>query len=264
MVRYDPYTDSFIDNPTKETTATINLDAFPKSIIQMNVVEVSDASIEKIADAVVRKLTDRKTEPISHDDYVETENDHLKARCLNCNNAKACKEKHWEGCVYEPKDEKTCESCRHWKYIAREWQCETTKCQGYTPKTEPNSSEKPNNCEDDEYWKHLFIEVAEGRMSDAGANQAWYEYINHKDEPQTYITEDRDTQILDAWQVYHRSTTSVEDEPQTETEIAKAIVHKMIDDAVIAEDAYPDLRQKMHDAVERLDEYYPSEDERSE
>ena len=54
------------------------------------------------------------------------------------------------------------------------------------------------------------------------------------------------------------------DEPQTETEIAKAIVHKMIDDAVIAEDAYPDLRQRMHEAVERLDEYYPSEDERSE
>lgn len=34
------------------------------------------------------------------------------------------------------------------------------------------------------------------------------------DEPQTYITEDRDTQILDAWQVHHRaSTTAVEDEP---------------------------------------------------
>lgn len=64
MIRYDPYTDSFIDNPTTETTATINLDAFPKNIIQMNVVEVSDASIEKIADAVVRKLADRKTEPI--------------------------------------------------------------------------------------------------------------------------------------------------------------------------------------------------------
>lgn len=62
MVRYDPYTDSFIDNPTKETTATISLDAFPKSIIQMNVVEVSDESIEKIANAVVRKLADRKTE----------------------------------------------------------------------------------------------------------------------------------------------------------------------------------------------------------
>lgn len=54
------------------------------------------------------------------------------------------------------------------------------------------------------------------------------------------------------------------DEPQTETEIAKAIVHKMIDNSVIAEDAYPGLRQRMHEAVERLDEYYPSEDERSE
>lgn len=54
------------------------------------------------------------------------------------------------------------------------------------------------------------------------------------------------------------------DEPQTETEIAKAIVHKMIDNSVIAEDAYPDLRQRMHEAVERLDEYYPSEDGRSE
>ena len=37
------------------------------------------------------------------------------------------------------------------------------------------------------------------------------------DEPQTYITEDRDTQILDAWQVHNRNTTSaVEDEPQTD------------------------------------------------
>lgn len=62
MVRYDPYTDSFIDNPTKETTASISLDAFPKAIIQ-RVVEVSDESVEKIANAVVRKLTDRKTEP---------------------------------------------------------------------------------------------------------------------------------------------------------------------------------------------------------
>lgn len=49
----------------------------------------------------------------------------------------------------------------------------------------------------------------------------------------------------------------IKDEPQAETEIAKAIVHKMIDDAVIAEDAYPNLRQKMHDAV---DEYEPQPD----
>ena len=47
-------------------------------------------------------------------------------------------------------------------------------------------------------------------------------------------------------------------EPQMETEIARAIVHKMIDDAVIAEDAYPDLRKRMHDAV---NEYEPQTEE---
>ena len=50
-------------------------------------------------------MADRKTDPITHDDYIESENDYLEARCLNCNNAKACKEKHWDGCVYEPKYE---------------------------------------------------------------------------------------------------------------------------------------------------------------
>ena len=57
------------------------------------------------------------------------------------------------------------------------------------------------------------------------------------------------------------------DTPQTDaeiTELAKEIVHKMIDNSDIAEDAYPNLRQRMHEAVERLDEYYPSEHERSE
>ena len=101
-MRYDPVTDRFIDYSTKETTTsttgTININEFPKYTIQ-HIVEVSNESIEKIADAVVRKVTD-------------------------------CK------CVYEPKDEKTCETCEFWKYIAHEWQCETTKCQGYIPKIE--------------------------------------------------------------------------------------------------------------------------------
>ena len=96
-------------------------------------------------------VADRKTEPITHDDYIESENDYLEAMCLNCNNAKACKEKHWDGCVYEPKDEKTCETCRHWKYIAHEWQCEACKCQGYEPKDEPQTDvinpQEPTNDE---------------------------------------------------------------------------------------------------------------------
>ena len=64
-----------------------------------------------------------------------------------------------------------------------------------------------------------------------------------------------------------RESHEIADAPLTDaeiTELAKEIIHKMIDNSVIAEDAYPDLRQRMHEAVERLDEYYPSEDERSE
>ena len=77
-------------------------------------------------------------------------------------------------------------------------------------KTE-NSSEKPNNCETCKYGedKHRYAHICNERG--VGINN--YE---PKTEPQTYITEDRDTQILDAWQVNHRNTTSVEDEPQTE------------------------------------------------
>ena len=39
--------------------------------------------------------------------------------------------------------------------------------------------------EDDAYFLELMGAVERGEISDAGANQAWYEYINHKDEPHT-------------------------------------------------------------------------------
>ena len=42
----------------------------------------------------------------------------------------------------------------------------------------------------------------------------------------------------------------IADTTQTDYEIAKAIVHKAIDNTAIAEDVYPDLRQKLHDTVE--------------
>ena len=38
---------------------------------------------------------------------------------------------------------------------------------------------------DSEYYLELADAVMRGEISDAEANQAWYEYINHKDEPQT-------------------------------------------------------------------------------
>ena len=125
-------------------------------------------------------------------------------------------------------------------------------------KTE-NSSEKPNNCEHiteggvtcakypacDDCFDNPLNKVKGSERLVKGSEQT---------EPTGYNLSpvDKDINV--------RSKT----EPQTETEIAKAIVHKMIDNSVIAEDAYPDLRQRMHKAVERLDEYYPSEDERSE
>lgn len=60
MVRYDPYTDKFIDDGVGEPiSATIDIDKSSKGFTQVNVVEVSDASIEKIADAVARKLSER-------------------------------------------------------------------------------------------------------------------------------------------------------------------------------------------------------------
>ena len=59
------------------------------------------------------------------------------------------------------------------------------------------------------------------------------------------------------YRVEHEGTDRMLRDLMTDTtKIAKIIVHKMIDDADIAEDAYPDLRQKMHDAV---DEYEPQE-----
>ena len=65
IARYDPYTDSFVYEDSKTSingTATISLESFPKNIIQRNVVEVSDDSINKIAEAVVQKLIAEQTE----------------------------------------------------------------------------------------------------------------------------------------------------------------------------------------------------------
>lgn len=86
------------------------------------------------------------------------------------------------------------------------------------------------------------------------------------------LTEDMDSLLTDNPRVNVMAySEAIErkraDTPQTDaeiTEFAKEIVHEMIDNSVIADDAYPDLKQRMHEAVERLDEYYPSEDERNE
>ena len=36
---------------------------------------------------------------LNSEDELQTQ---LTAKCLECNNSKACKENHWDGCIYEP------------------------------------------------------------------------------------------------------------------------------------------------------------------
>ena len=74
-------------------------------------------------------------------------------------------------------------------------------------KTEPTISKMEQVDKDDAYFLELMGAVERGEISDAGANQAWYEYINHKDEPQTC-----DDCI---WSVCNYNK-AFEDEPQTD------------------------------------------------
>ena len=110
-------------------------------------------------------------------------------------------------------------------------------CMAYEPKDEPQTENPCDGCVCDD-GKHLMY-----CMNCKGI--AW------KTEP---------PKIEDKPHIVgkHADVTII-DEPQTDTEIAKAIVHKMIDDAVIAEDAYPDLRQRMHDAVDNYEPQTGSE-----
>ena len=75
-------------------------------------------------------------------------------RCKECKWAKANGTYQWCGrldstaritaddfCSYGERAEQTepstdCDTCKHWKYIAHEYQCEAIKCQGYEPSTD--------------------------------------------------------------------------------------------------------------------------------
>ena len=110
--------------------------------------------------------------------------------------------------------------------------------------TEPSNSEKPNNCEpkicDTCRYYNSYIPCGSTPDACKNADKFAEEFVDGlkklkpQTEPQTYC---------DNCMYLHCNY-----------ECAGEIVHKMIDDAVIAEDVYPDLRQRMHDAV---DEYEP-------
>ena len=65
MYRYDNYTDSFvrIDNEPNTGSTTVRVGVPLKESMIVQKTELTDECIDRIADAVVRKLADRKTEP---------------------------------------------------------------------------------------------------------------------------------------------------------------------------------------------------------
>ena len=65
MYRYDNYTDSFvrIDGEPNTGSTTVRVAVPLKEMAIVKKVELTDECIEKIADAVARKLADHKTEP---------------------------------------------------------------------------------------------------------------------------------------------------------------------------------------------------------
>lgn len=129
-----------------------------------------------------------------------------------------------------PKKEVSKIICKHClnanKYCQHHWDCPLlTEIMKFTDRKTENCSEKPNNCESKDESK-----------SCATCKYALGDWDGESNNCERCC----DTE--------HRFYEP-KGEPQMETEIARVIVHKMIDDAVIAEDVYPDLRQKMHDAV---------------
>lgn len=63
----------------------------------------------------------------------DTPQTELTAKCLNCHNAKACKENHWDGCIYEPQTDCLIVDARfkaHCLNCAENGSYKCTKCDG--------------------------------------------------------------------------------------------------------------------------------------
>lgn len=106
MYRYDNYTDSFIriDGEPNTGSTTVRVGVPIKEAVIVEKTELTDECIDKIADAVVQKFADRKTEPQTED---------------------KCK-----GCIYENGDSlMACVSCQgKVPYDGYEWDEPQTDC----------------------------------------------------------------------------------------------------------------------------------------
>ena len=103
--------------------------------------------------------------------------------------------KHCDGCHFyddcpfnerEDAPQTYCDTCKYdlWNNPEVCGKCVGSTTFGIKPRMyEPKQADIPQT--EDDYFLELMNAVERGEMSDAGANQAWYEYINKKDTPQT-------------------------------------------------------------------------------
>ena len=94
MDRYDNYTDSFvrIDGEPNTGSTTVRVGVPLKEAVTIKKVELTDECIDKIVDAVVQKLVDRKTEPNSSE---IPNNCEVKNYCDDCLYADTCDSKEF-------------------------------------------------------------------------------------------------------------------------------------------------------------------------
>ena len=167
MYRYDNYTDSFvrIDGEPNTGSTTVKVGVPLKEMAIVKKVELTDECIDKIADAVVRKLADRKTEnssekpnnsTISKMEQVDKDINVRSKDCETCKHYKLACELFSEICKYEPttqtetqnsnltfekadEPQTDCDGCKHYadEYTADAcYECKRSYKDCYEPQTE--------------------------------------------------------------------------------------------------------------------------------
>ena len=82
------------------TSITINVGENEKKFL-MRLSEKYNASIEELIREAIQEYWEEEYYSFFKR-VADTPQTELTAKCLNCHNAKACKENHWDGCIYEP------------------------------------------------------------------------------------------------------------------------------------------------------------------
>ena len=188
MVKDKPQTEGFFREPTAEERKAVA--DYIDSISVPTGVNIFDLMDEP----TISKMEQVEDEPMKTTDYCDICKRDMCEDCIADATNPYCVPSHYE-INYEPKDEPHIVG-KHADVVIIDETRLTAKCLNCAN----GSSYKCSKCDgemyykdtpqtDDAYFLELMGAVERGEISDAGANQAWYEYINHKDEPQTERSE---------------------------------------------------------------------------